>query len=174
VLATVNLTAMVFWTLQSSAADFYKGTLNLGFETAGSWVENAAPGASDTIVFSNLTSVANFDLKLGTGTVAVGGLRFLNNLPGAMTIRPANNVSSTLAIGAGGIDAQLANQNMTFARTQGTGVMTVSLTAPHRQSGSLFALTNDSGSVSNGGQEPNSMFQKLNPASRAIASITPT
>jgi autotransporter-associated beta strand protein len=130
VLATVNLTAMVFWTLQSSAADFYKGTLNLGFETAGSWVENAAPGASDTIVFSNLTSVANFDLKLGTGTVAVGGLRFLNNLPGAMTIRPANNVSSTLAIGAGGIDAQLANQNMTFARTQGTGVMTVSLTAP--------------------------------------------
>jgi hypothetical protein len=133
VVAALNLFAFICWTLQTSAADFYKSGANLDLDAAGSYAENQAPGPADILVFSNqFTSNSTFNVRTAAGTLTTGGLRFLNNMGGTVTIQPGNNVANTIALGAGGIDMLLANQNVTFNSTQGTGVLTTSLTAPQQ------------------------------------------
>ncbi|HZV35000.1 MAG TPA: family 16 glycosylhydrolase [Verrucomicrobiae bacterium] len=85
---------------------FWSGASSAYWTNSANWVSNMVPAANSDLTFSYLTKTASTTLG---SNYTVDGLIFLN-----MTNTPSINGSSTLTIGAGGIDMVAANQNVTF------------------------------------------------------------
>ncbi len=75
---------------------------------ASDW--SAAPGPTDVGEFNGTVSVANLAAMTLGGAVSLGGLQFDGTMQGPLTLSD----SSTLTLGASGIDMSAANQSVTL------------------------------------------------------------
>lgn len=98
-----------------TANELYWVGANSAFWTnAANWLSNSSPASASDVIFSYLTrnTGSAYASQLGAN-YSVDGLVFLCT-GGALSINDASTPSHTLTLGAGGIDATAANQNISL------------------------------------------------------------
>ena len=116
-----SILLLVLATAVAHAANFVKTNNTTALNVAGSWTNNAVPGAADLAIFNSTLDATPKSYAIG-GNVTVNGISF-RDAQSAQTITATGSSTLTLANGSPGIDmtsAAVSDFNLACLLSLGT------------------------------------------------------